>query len=473
MSLSVRRTILRSLVVFALASTMITTSATVASAATVAPPATYEESSSAVVLGGGGWTSLASSGSSGGAIRYSTSSSASAKLTFSGGWITWYTWKSPNAGIVRVLIDGVEVARVDNYAKTTATGVIGYSAPVKAGTHTISVVATGSKNAASGGRMTHLDSFVVGENPSSPASDIDVARASECPTATISVTNAVELTAALKNVGPGDVIRLADGTYTGQFLLSVAAPDDRPVWLCGSRYAVVTTGAINKGSALRVERSSNVILTGFTVSQSLQGVMVKYSSQITVSDMMVKDTGYEGVHFYALTTDSVVAHSVLARNGSIDVAYGEGVYIGTSGRRWSEVTQGTPDKSDRNAIIFNRFVATGAESIDAKEGTSDGIIAENTFEGFLDGSRAMGWVTVTGNDWVVTDNSGDQAVSNAITSLSWGDWGYGNEFSRNTGRVGTDSFGVWVHDKSRGVAVSCDNQMTEAGSGNTNVFCSR
>jgi hypothetical protein len=471
-SLSPRRVLAPLLLVFALVAALLTA---VPSAAVAAPspvgPGTYEETSPALSYSGT-WTSLGSAGSSGGAIRYSTVSTASASLTFTGGWITWYTWKSPNAGIVRVLIDGAEVARVDNYAKSSATAVIGYSAPVTPGSHTITIVGSGSKNTASGGRMTHLDSFVVTAESVDPLDTTDIPRAADCPTATATVTNAVELTAALKAAAPGSVIRLADGTYTGQFLLNASGTADRPIWICGSSKATLTTGAIDSGTALRVEQSSNVVLTGFTVARSLQGVMVKYSSRLVLSDLIVRDTGYEGIHLYALTTDSIVAHSVLGRTGSLDVAYGEGVYIGTSQRRWAEVTQGYADASDRNMVIANRFVQTGAEGIDAKEGTSDGIIADNSFEGVLAGSRSLGWVLVTGNGWSVTGNTGDTAVGNAYASMSWGDWGYDNDFRANTGRAGTSGYGVWVHDKTRGVTVACDNDIDAAGSGNTNVFCS-
>ncbi len=438
-------------------------------AASAAGPGTYEENSSAISYSGA-WTSLSSSGSSGGGIRYATAATASASLTFTGAWITWHTWKSPNAGIVRVLLDGVEVARVDNYARSSTTGVVGYSAPVTPGTHTITVVGSGAKNSASGGRMTHLDSFVV-TDAAPPAVATGAPRAADCPAATTTVSTSAQLTAALRTAGPGTVIRLADGSYTGSFLLSAAGTPDAPIWLCGSPWAVLTTGAATSGTALRVEQSENVVLTGFTVARSLQGVMVKASRALAITDLTVKDIGYEGIHLYAFTTDSVVAHNLIARTGSIDVAYGEGVYIGTSQRRWSEVTQGRPDASDRNRIVANTIKQAGAESIEAKEGTSDGVIADNVFEGYQPGSRSIGWVLVTGNDWSITGNSGTSAVEHAYSSMAWGDWGWRNSFRGNTGIADATGYGVWVHDRSRGVSVSCDNAVEAAASGGTNVYC--
>lgn len=439
-------------------------------AASTAPgPGTYEENSSAIRYSGS-WSSLSSSGSSGGGIRYATASSASASLTFSGSWITWYTWKSANAGIIRVLIDGEEVARVDNYARSSTTGVVGYSAPVEPGEHTITIVGSGSKNSSSGGRMTHLDSFVV-TDAAPPAAAADAPRATDCPAATTTVSTASQLTSALRTAGPGTVIRLADGSYTGTFLLNASGTAERPIWLCGSPWAVLTTGDVNSGSALRIEGAKNVVVTGFTVARSLQGVMVKGSSSLAVTDLVVKDLGYEGIHLYAFTTDSIVAHNLISRTGSADVAYGEGVYIGTSQRRWSEVTQGRPDASDRNVIVANTIKNTGAEGIEAKEGTSDGLIADNVFEGFQPGSRSLGWVLVTGNDWSVTGNTGTSAVQHAYSSMAWEDWGWNNEFRANTGTADASGYGVWVHDRSRGVSVSCDNVVDGAASGGTNVYC--
>lgn len=440
-----------------------------ASAEAAAGPGTYEENSTAI-SSSGSWTRMASSGSSGGAMRYTTSPTASASLTFTGAWITWYTWKSPNAGIVRVLVDGREVARVDNYAPSTATGIVGYSAPVPPGVHTITVVGSGGKNVASGGRMTHLDSFVVTDV--APGSvETGAPRASDCPAATTPVRNATELAAALRAAGPGTVIELADGSYTGSFLLTASGTADRPVWLCGDSGAVLTTGNVAQGTALRVESVRNVVLSGFTVARSMQGVMVKNSSAIAITDLVVKDTGYEGIHLYALTTDSVVAHNIIARTGSIDPSYGEGIYIGTSQRRWDEVTGGQPDASDRNVVVANTVKQSGAEGIEAKEGTTGGVIADNVFEGVLPGSRSLGWVLVTGNDWTVTGNSGTSAVENAYTSMAWNDWGWRNTFRANTGTADAPGHGVWVHDRTRGVVVSCDNAVAGTGSGRTNVYC--
>ncbi|MEU1971740.1 NosD domain-containing protein [Microbacterium sp. NPDC019599] len=458
------------------------TGALIASSVTAAPPAsaatvhgagTYEGGSAAISFTGT-WTTLPSSGSSGGSVRYATSATASASLTFAGGGtIAWYTWNSPWAGIVDVYLDGAKVARVDNYAPVAETGIIGFKAATAPGTHTIKIVGSGSNNWASLGEITHLDSFVVGVDRSTASTPAKGVRAADCPAATTTVRTAGQLSSAMANAAPGTVIRLADGYYTGGgFELRRSGTATRPIWICGGPLAVVEGWSVSEGVGLRLDGVEHVRVTGFTVTRVLQGILVKHSSDVVISDMTVKDTGYEGIHLYAFTTDSVVTHNTVVRTGVRAVAYGEGVYIGTSQRRWDDVTGGVPDRSDGNTVTYNAIKASGAEGIEAKEGTTGGVIAYNTFEGHQDGSRAWGWVLINGNDWTVAANTGIDAVEDAYASMAWGDWGRRNEFIANRGTANASGYGVWVQDRQRGVTVTCDNSIKSAGKGLTNVYCS-
>jgi hypothetical protein len=411
-------------------------------------------------------------GSSGGGIRYSTGATASASLTFTGASITWYTWKTPSGGIVNVYVDGVLVKQVDNYSEATQTGVVGYKAELAPGPHTIKITASGKKNPLASNSMTHFDSFVVGSNRSG-STEATSPRLADCPAATVNVANTDQLTKALKNATAGTVIRLKAGSYKGGFALSGASGTAaKPIWLCGSSSSVLETGSIDSGTALRISGSSHVRVAGLTVARSLQGIMVSNSSNVVVTDAVVKDIGYEGVHFYVFTTDSTVQHTTIARTGSVDMSYGEGVYIGTSPARWNEVTKGAPDASDRNRVLHNTISTTGAEGVEAKAGTTGGVIEGNTFKGSQPGSWSLGWVLTTGNDWKVGYNTGATAVENAYASMAWtSDWGNNNSFYANSGAVDSLGYGVWVHDKKRGVTVTCDNVTTGAALGDTNVFC--
>lgn len=440
-----------------------------ASAAVPVLAGTYQESSASVSYTGT-WTKLTSAGSSGGAMRFATSSTASANLTFVGTTIAWYTWKSASAGIVDVYIDGLKQASVDNYAPSTTTGVIGYrTTTLAAGTHTITIKASGQKNAASSARYTHFDSFVVGADRSALTAPVAAGRYATCPAATVTVATSAELRTALAAARAGSVIHLSPGTYSDGFKLTTGGTAVAPIWICGPPTAVVK--GTQTDAALWVEFAGDVNITGFTVADSLQGIMVRSSNRISITDMQVRDTGYEGIHLYRNTTDSQVMHNSITRTGVADVAFGEGVYVGTSQRRWAEVTGGQPDRSDRNVVAFNTITAAGAEGIEAKEGTSYGVIAGNTVNGHLPNSRAIAWILVTGNSWYVAKNTGSAAVEHGYASMVWDTWGTKNQFFGNAGTVDASGYGVWVHQRNKGVLVACDNVPTAAGSGLSNDFC--
>ena len=435
---------------------------------------TYEETSSAIIFTGS-WSRISSTGSSGGAIRYASTASASASLTFDGPDITWYTWKSPSAGRVSIYLDGTLKSTVDNYSATSRTMVRAFSAhDLSAGAHTIVIKSAGTKNAASSAMLTHFDSFVVGAPPLTLPSPPAV-RAADCPAATVQVSNAGQLKAALAGAGPGTVIRLAPGTYrqsyaTG-YTLSASGTASAPIWICGPRSAIVQGDSVSSGTALRLLQADHVRVVGFTINSALQGVMVKNSSDVSISDLNVKDVGYEAIHLYAFTTDSWVLGNLIERTGSFDVAFGEGVYIGTSQRRWAEVTGGAPDRSDRNVVAGNTIKSAGAEAIEAKEGTGSGLIAGNTIAGHRSGSRAEAWVLVTGSDWTVVNNTGSDAVENGYSAMVWGEWGKRNKFRTNSGDVDASGYGFWVHQPTSGTTVACDNRTGGAVNGQTNVFC--
>jgi hypothetical protein len=124
-------------------------------------PGTYEETDANVRLVGT-WSSTSSANDSGGAVRFSTSPSASAELTFTGSSITWVARRQSTAGIANVFVDGVNVASVDLYnASVQQRQNVFVNTGLGAGSHTIRVVRTGTRNASSTGTLHFLDAFVV------------------------------------------------------------------------------------------------------------------------------------------------------------------------------------------------------------------------------------------------------------------------------------------------------------------------
>ncbi|OLT15092.1 hypothetical protein BJF78_16720 [Pseudonocardia sp. CNS-139] len=66
------------------------------------------------------------------------------------------------------------------------------------------------------------------------------------------VSGAGELSAALAGARPGDVIRLADGVYEGAFVATASGTPDAPIWVCGSRGAVLDGGGTRGGYVLHL-----------------------------------------------------------------------------------------------------------------------------------------------------------------------------------------------------------------------------
>lgn len=132
-----------------------------ASATAAAGPGTYENTHSAISYSGT-WTTTTSTNDSGGSYAQSTSPTASASFTFSGPTIQWISRKTGASGINDVYIDGVKVATVDRYSASGQFQQVVYqTTSLSNGTHTITIKATGKKNASASGSITIIDAFVV------------------------------------------------------------------------------------------------------------------------------------------------------------------------------------------------------------------------------------------------------------------------------------------------------------------------
>ncbi|PWJ48633.1 Right handed beta helix region [Quadrisphaera granulorum] len=290
------------------------------------------------------------------------------------------------------------------------------------------------------------------------------------------VGTSAQLSSALSKAAPGGVVRLKDGVYTGTFRLSVQATGSKPFWLCGGPGAVLQTGNTGSGSALRIDSSSWVGLAGFSVRDSMQGVMVKSTSNLVVANLNISNIGYEALHVYAQSSDVVLRDNSITDTGVKDVAYGEGIYIGTSDRRWGEVTGGQPDATTRVAVVRNTIVNAGAEPIEAKMGTTNGVIQGNVIRGHQPASRAIGWILVTGNDWLIKKNQGEDAVTNGYVLMRQGtEYGHDNSVVTNTGAVNASGWGVLLQNPGSpppaGSIVGCDNDLSGAAAGEITGSC--
>jgi len=99
---------------------------------------------------------------SGGAAALAVDAGSRASLTFTGSGVSWITYEDQWSGVARVYIDGELKTTVDEYASPARIGVAAYTiSDLSPGAHTITIEATGSRNASSQGAWVWIDAFDV------------------------------------------------------------------------------------------------------------------------------------------------------------------------------------------------------------------------------------------------------------------------------------------------------------------------
>lgn len=285
------------------------------------------------------------------------------------------------------------------------------------------------------------------------------APAAERAAAVVDVSTAAQLKAALAAARPGDTIRLADGTYTGNFKATVPATASARIVLTGSPRAVLTAGG---GYGLHLNGASYWTVHGVTVTGGQKGIMMDGANGVVIDSVTVHGLDMEGVHFRNSSSDGVISNSRIYDTGRNGRGMGEGVYVGTANT--------LSDRSDGVQVLHNTIgPGVGGEGVDIKEGTTGARIIGNTFDG-----RGMtgvhyddSWVDVKGNDVLVSDNTGRNTLNNGfeVHSQQPG-WGCGAVFRGNhadlVGATGADRYAIHAphHSASCRTTVHADNTRT-------------
>jgi nitrous oxidase accessory protein NosD len=289
----------------------------------------------------------------------------------------------------------------------------------------------------------------------------------------VDVADAEALQRALDDATAGTVIHLADGRYEGTFTATATARPDSPIRLCGGRGAILDGGDVEDGYTLHLSGASYWHLLGFTVTGGQKGVMVDNGVGHRIEDLLVTSVGDEAIHLRTHSTDNVVIGNTIRDTGLRKPKFGEGIYVGSANSNWCQITDCEPDRSDRNLIQANDIAGTTAEAVDIKEGTSDGVVRDNVFDGeALDAVDS--WVDVKGNGWTVAGNSGTTSPGDGFQVHEAVDgWGRDTIFSGNTA-TGVKGYALNVagpREMRNSTTVSCDNRAEGAPEGLSNVPC--
>lgn len=297
-----------------------------------------------------------------------------------------------------------------------------------------------------------------------------------CPPVTVEVATAGALQAALDAAAPGGVIGLADGTYAGEFTASTDGTPEAPIWLCGGPDAVLVGPGPDDGIVVHLKQVADWRLVGFTVREGEKGVMADGVTGSVLQDLTVTEIGDEAIHLRTASTGNVVRGATISDTGLRKEKFGEGIYIGSAVSNWCDISGCEPDRSDHNLIIANTISDTTAENVDIKEGTTGGVLADNTFDGADMQGDADSWVDVKGNGWLIQNNRGTAAEQSGFQVNDQADgWGTGNTFDANTADVTGPGYGYELtpptDDPGAANRVLCSNTATDADQGLTNTDC--
>ncbi|WP_447007773.1 cellulose binding domain-containing protein [Saccharothrix isguenensis] len=317
----------------------------------------------------------------------------------------------------------------------------------------------------------------------------------------VDVSTAAQLQAALAAATPGQTIRMAAGVYRGAFAITRPGTAAAPITLTGPADAVLVndgpsgsgpgcptpTPGWDPGYGLWLHDAPHWNLAGFTVRESKKGIVADNSHHTVIDRVHVHHVDEEAVHFRRSSADSVLRDSTISHTGLVQQGYGEAVYIGSANSNWAcHGNSGGVDRSDRVQVLGNR-VGPGvtAEHIDVKEGTVDGVIRGNTFDGTgISGQNsADSWVDVKGMGYLIEGNTGTFAAPgtfangyethNPVTTPSFTN-GCGNVWRDNRsdlGGVGQYAIRITSTSKCPGVpnVVHASNTVTRAVNGLTNI----
>jgi hypothetical protein len=266
---------------------------------------------------------------------------------------------------------------------------------------------------------------------------------------------------------------MADGIYSGGLTIDRSGLPTHPIALIGTRRAILDAGGFQRtGIALH---ASHWMIQGITITNGLYGIFVRRGNHNLLDSLEIFHIGQEAVAIAVFSSDNVLRNSQIYDTGVLVAEWGEAVYIGTWAGHWDRVTGGLPDRSDRNQIVDNVLGPdVRSEHVDVKEGTTGGLIKGNRFNGagmVQSQFWVDSWVEIKGNNYVISDNTGNMAITDGFQVFSViSGWGNNNVFRRNLVDLRAPGFGFSIRGGT-GNLVGCDNVVTSAGAGLASLAC--
>ena len=179
---------------------------------------------------------------------------------------------------------------------------------------------------------------------------------------------------ALTRLQPGGTIEFEPGVYAPLTLTNIAGLPDQPIRFVGGPGVEFRGFSYDADAGILVQDSSNIEISGMSVSGALWGIYVQNSTGVSIRNNDVFDIGQEAVRIKDGSSNVVIDGNRISDTGrrtQNGVPNGEGIYIGT----------GTPGGVDlvTNVVISNNIIdGTTDEAIDIKRPATNISIVDNT-----------------------------------------------------------------------------------------------
>ncbi len=193
------------------------------------------------------------------------------------------------------------------------------------------------------------------------------------------VARPATLASLIASADRATTFELVPGTYPAQKLIS-----KRDVTLRAAQPGTVvfTADAYDNAIGLSISNSSNIAIDGIAIERVQWGVAVRSSTNITFSNVSVRDVGQRGVWIFDASSNVTIEDSRIERTGQRTgsrpdgIAFssmGEGIYLGRGSN--------PADTTNTVTISGNTIYDTAAEAVDVKTGTYDVTVTSNTIRG--------------------------------------------------------------------------------------------
>lgn len=259
----------------------------------------------------------------------------------------------------------------------------------------------------------------------------------------VDVATIDELFDAMRNASPGDIIRVAPGTYdyttyqgAQKIDTSAEGTAEKPITLTAAdpESPPVITGASDENGYVLHIKGDYWIIESLKITTSQKGIVLDNSNYSIIRNCEISNTGSEAVALRDGSSYCLVQNTYIHDSGTITPGYGEGVYVGSA-----KSTTGFDYKCDYNVIDGCTFKNVAAEHIDIKEYTTGTEIKNCTFygNGMTGENYAGSFIDIAGNDVYIHDNigyrNGNEKIVAAFELHEQVDgWGYHAVFENNT-----------------------------------------